>query len=126
MAHFAKIDSNNIVTEIVAVNNNVLLTADGTESELKGKQFLNGLLGQAEWVQTSFNASFRKNFAGLGHTYDSTRDAFVSPKPFNSWILNEDTCQWEAPVQHPIDGTVCEWDEENQEWINCIIPPNID
>ena len=125
MAHFAKIDSNNIVIEIVAVNNNVLLTADGTESELKGKQFLNSLLGQAEWVQTSFNASFRKNFAGLGHTYDSTRDAFIAPKPFNSWILNEDTCQWEAPVQHPIDGTVCEWDEENQEWINCIILPNI-
>jgi len=125
MAHFAKIDSNNIVTKIVAVDNNVLLKADGTESELKGKQFLNSLLGQAKWVQTSFSASFRKNLAGIGYTYDSTRDAFIAPKPFDSWILNETTCQWEAPVQHPDDGTSCLWDEDNKQWINCIIIPAI-
>jgi len=116
MAHFAKLDSNNIVTQIVVVDNSVLIKADGTESELKGKQFLNTLLGTATWKQTSYNATFRKNYAGIGYTYDNTLDAFISPKPFDSWTLNETTCQWEAPVSLPEDENLYGWNEDNQEW----------
>lgn len=123
MAHFAKLDSNNIVTQVVAVKNNVILKADGTESELKGKQFLNSLFGSATWVQTSYNRSFRKNYAGIGYTYDSTRDAFIPPKPYDSWILNETTCLWDCPVDYPTttedsDGNPIfyEWNEDNQTW----------
>ena len=124
MAHFAKLDSNNIVIAVHAISNSVILKTDGTESELKGKQFLNSLHSSAKWVQTSYNRNFRKNYAGVGYTYDSTRDAFIPPKPYSSWVLNETTCLWEAPVAHPTDGSTCEWDEDNQQWINCITPPN--
>lgn len=123
MAHFAKLDSNNIVTQVVVVKNNVILKADGTESELKGKQFLNSLFGSATWVQTSYNRSFRKNYAGIGYTYDSIRDAFIPPKPYDSWILNETTCLWDCPVDFPTttedsDGNPIfyEWNEDNQTW----------
>lgn len=124
MAHFAKLDSNNIVIAVHAISNSVILKTDGTESELKGKQFLNSLYGSAKWVQTSYNRNFRKNYAGVGYTYDSTRDAFIPPKPYSSWVLNETTCLWESPVAHPTDGSICEWDEDNQQWINCITPPS--
>ena len=117
MAHFAKLDSDNIVTQVVVVDNSVLIEADGTESELKGKQFLNTVLGTAAWKQTSYNANFRKNYAGLGYTYDSTRDAFIPPKPFDSWTLSETTCHWEAPIEYPTDGNLYNWDEDNQEWV---------
>jgi len=123
MAHFAKLDSNNIVVEVLRVNNEVILKADGTESELKGKQFLNNLLGSATWVQTSYNGNFRNCMAGVGYTYDSERDAFIMPKPYPSYLLNEDTLLYEAPIAHPTDGTVCQWDEENQEWNNCFTIP---
>jgi len=123
MAHFAKLDSNNIVVEVLRVNNEVILKADGTESELKGKQFLNNLLGSATWVQTSYNGNFRNCMAGIGYTYDSERDAFIMPKPYPSYLLNEDTLLYEAPIAHPTDGTVCQWDEENQEWNNCFTIP---
>tara|TARA_B100001094_G_scaffold192160_1_gene186046 strand:- start:346 stop:723 length:378 start_codon:yes stop_codon:yes gene_type:complete len=123
MAHFAKLDSNNTVVEVVRVNNEVILKADGTESELKGKQFLNNLLGSATWVQTSYNGNFRNCMAGIGYTYDSERDAFIMPKPYPSYLLNEDTLLYEAPIAHPTDGTVCQWDEENQEWNNCFTIP---
>lgn len=116
MAHFAKLDSNNIVTQVVVIDNSVLLKADGTESELKGKQFLNSLLGTATWKQTSYNATIRKNYAGVGYKYDATRDAFIPPKPYASWALNETTCQWEAPVAHPNDA-LYNWDEANQQWV---------
>lgn len=124
MAHFAKLDSNNTVTAVHVVSNSVISKSDGTESELKGKQFLNSLHGTATWKQTSYNGNFRKNYAGVGYTYDSTRDAFIPPKPYPSWVLNETTCKWEAPVAHPTDGSVCEWDEDNEQWINCITPPS--
>lgn len=116
MAHFAKLDSDNIVTQVVVVDNSVLEKADGTESELKGKQFLNSLLGTATWKQTSYNGSIRKNFAGVGYKYDSTKDAFIPPKPFASWTLNDTTCLWEAPVAYPTDGNIHNWDEANQQW----------
>ena len=123
MAHFAEIDGNNIVLRVIRVENSVIQKVDGTESELKGKQFLNTLLGTGKWVQTSYSHSFRKNFAGIGYTYDSTRDAFIAPKPpYDSWLLHEDTCRWKAPVEKP-SGKLCEWDEENQEWINCVDNP---
>lgn len=123
MAHFAKLDSDNIVIDIVTIDNSVMLKADGTESELKGKQFLNSLFGSATWKQTSYSASFRKNFAGIGYEYRADLDGFIPFKLYDSWVLNETTCQWEAPVAHPDDNTICEWDEENQEWINCLTTP---
>ena len=116
MAHFAKIDSNNIVEIVHVVNNEVIKKEDGTEDEAKGKEFLNSLFGSATWVQTSYNNNFRKNYAGVGYTYDSTRDAFIPPKPYNSWVLNEDTCQWESPVEFPDANNRYNWNEENQEW----------
>jgi hypothetical protein len=115
MAYFAKLDSNNIVTEIRVVANGVLLKADGTESELKGKQFLNSLRGSAKWVQTSYNGTIRKNYAGIGYKYDADRDAFIPPKPYESWTLNETTCRWEAPVAMPTDAPY-EWNENTQQW----------
>jgi len=116
MAHFAKLNDKNIVIAVHVVNNQVILKSDGTESELKGKQFLNSILGQAKWVQTSYNGTFRKNFAGIGFTYDSDRDAFIAAKPFNSWILNEDTCRWESPIPYPSDGKLYTWNEEALNW----------
>ena len=117
MAHFAEIDSNNIVTRVVVVGNDEI-TVNGQESEQAGKDFLNTLLG-GTWVQTSYNANFRKNFAGIGYEWRSDLDAFIPIKPYNSWTLNTTTAQWDPPVDHPTDGTSCEWDEQNQQWINC-------
>ena len=121
MAHFAKINNKNIVEQVVVVNNEVILKSDGTESELKGKQFLNSIFGQAKWLQTSYNGAFRKNFAGIGFTYDSERDAFIPPKPFNSWILNEDNCLWESPMPYPSDGKLYNWNEDILNWEELII-----
>ncbi len=116
MAHFAKINSDNIVEIVHVVNNAVITKEDGTEDESKGKDFLNSLFGSATWVQTSYNNNFRKNYAAVGYTYDSIRDAFIPPKPYNSWVLNEDTCQWESPVEFPDANNRYNWNEENQEW----------
>ena len=120
MAHFAKLDSNNIVTEIRVVANAAIVDTDGTESELKGKQLLNQLHGQAKWVQCSYNGTFRKNHPMIGYKYDSTRDAFYNPnQPYDSWTFNETTCQWQAPVAYPSDALPHEiwyWDETNQQW----------
>ena len=91
MAHFAKLDENNIVTEVLVVNNEVLLETDGTESEYKGMMFLNGLFGSATWVQTSYNNNFKKQYAGIGYTYDETNDVFIALQPFNSWSLDRQT-----------------------------------
>lgn len=116
MAHFAKINNENIVEQVLVVNNEVILKSDGTESELKGKQFLNATFGSAKWVQTSYNGTFRKNFAGIGFTYDTERDAFIPSQPFNSWALNEDTCLWESPIPYPTDGELYNWNEVTQTW----------
>jgi len=117
MAHFAKLNNENIVEQVLVVNNVVLLKADGTESELKGKQFLNATFGNDKWVQTSYNGTTRKNYAGIGFTYDSERDAFISPKPYNSFLLNEETCRWEAPIEYPTDDKMYSWSEEELNWI---------
>jgi hypothetical protein len=93
MAHFAKLDENNVVITVVVVNNSELLV-DGVESEAKGVEFLVSLFGDSNWKQTSYNATIRKNSAGIGYTYDSNRDAFIAPKPSNNYVLDEQTCQW--------------------------------
>ena len=123
MAHFAKLNNENIVEQLFVVNNTVLLKADGTESELKGKQFLNATFGNAKWIQTSINCNFRKNYASIGFYYDLERDAFISPKPYNSWLLNEETCRWEAPIEYPSDGKMYSWSEEELNWIELIQKP---
>lgn len=115
MAHFVKLNENNIVTQVVVVNNDVLLKADNTESELKGKQFLNATFGQAKWVQTSYNGNFRKKYAGIGDTYDETNDVFIAPQPFNSWSLDSNF-DWQPPTPYPTDGEYYSWNEENQTW----------
>jgi hypothetical protein len=95
MAHFAQLDESNIVTQVIVVHNNELLEEDGTENPIKGARFCQSLLG-GNWIQTSYNGNIRKNFAGIGYTYDQTRDAFIPPKPEEgNWVLNEDTCIWE-------------------------------
>lgn len=119
MAHFAQIDENNVVQQVIVVHNNELLDENGIEQESKGIQFCQSLFG-GNWVQTSYNASFRKNYAGQGYTYDSVRDAFISPKPYNSWVLNEDTCNWDAPVSYPNDGKLYVWDEDAVAWVEVV------
>jgi hypothetical protein len=115
MAHFAELDDNNKVKQVIVVSNNELLDESGIESEQKGIDFCVDLLG-GRWIQTSYNANFRKNFAGIGSLYDPIRDAFISEKQYESWILNEDTCDWEAPIPYPTDGKVYEWDETILDW----------
>jgi hypothetical protein len=102
MSHFAKIDSNNVVTEVIVAEQ------DFINSGAVGDSFL--------WIQTSYNKNFRKNFAGKGFTYDKIRDAFIPPQPYPSWTLNEDTCLWEPPVARPSDGNEYNWNEETQAW----------
>lgn len=114
MAHFAQLDDNNVVTQVIVVANEELLD-NGVESEAKGVAFCQSLFG-GNWKQTSYNGNFRKNFAGIDYTYDSTRDAFIAPQPFPSWSLNEDTCLWEAPVAMPTDGKFYRWNEVDQKW----------
>jgi len=115
MAHFAKLDENNIIIQVLVVNNEVLLNTDGTESEYKGKVFLNELFGNATWVQTSYNGNFRKQYAGVGYTYDSINDVFIEPQPFNSWALDENF-DWQPPTPYPTDGKTYSWNEETTSW----------
>ncbi len=117
MAHFCKLGVGDIVEQVVVVNNEVITDNDGNEQEQLGVDFLNNLYGTRDvWKQTSYNGNFRKNFAGKGYSYDTERDAFIPPKPFNSWILNETTCLWEAPVAKPDDENRYTWNETNQTW----------
>lgn len=116
MAHFAEIGLNNTVLRVIVVHNNECLDENGQESEAKGAEFCRGLFG-GTWVQTSYNGTIRKNFAGQGFTYDSQRDAFIPPKPFASWVLNETTCRWDAPTPYPNDGKRYRWDEETTSWV---------
>jgi hypothetical protein len=128
MASFAKLNSNNIVEKVESVVNEVLKDSNGIEQEAIGIQFLKTLYNEpsAIWKQTSYNTvggvhllggvPFRKNHAAIGYTYDSNRDAFISPKPYNSWILNETTCNWESPVARPQDGNTYTWNEQTLSW----------
>ena len=106
MAYFAKLGTGNIVEQVISINNAVITDTNGVEQEQLGIDFINKLYNTNNvWKQTSYNRNFRKNFASIGYSYDQQRDAFISPKPFNSWILNEDTCLWNAPVAYPITNT---------------------
>jgi len=111
MAHFAKLNSDNIVTKVEVVSNDV------ATNEQAGINFLNNLYGTNDvWKQTSYNENIRKNFAGIGYTYNQTKDAFIALKPFNSWVLNDDTCKWESPVTYPDDGEQYKWNEDTTSW----------
>lgn len=117
MAHFAQLDENNFVLQVIVVNNNELLDENGEESEIKGIDFCKSLFG-GNWIQTSYNANFRKHYAGIGFTYDAGKDAFIPPSPFESWILNEETCIWEPPIPMPEASENCymAWDEKTISW----------
>lgn len=117
MAHFAKLNEENIVTQVIVVDNKDTLDENGQESEQKGIEFCVNLLG-GTWIQTSYNANFRKNYAGSGYSYNQTLDAFIPPKPFASWILNNETAQWEAPTPYPTDGEMYSWDEATTSWVD--------
>jgi hypothetical protein len=115
MAHFAKLGVGNIVEQVIVVSNDIATT------EQAGADFINKLYNTRNvWKQTSYNNNFRKNFAGIGYQYDQTRDAFIPPKPYNSWILNEDTCQWQSPVAMPTtqlkDNQYYSWNESIVNW----------
>lgn len=121
MAHFAKLGRGNIIEKVEVVANDIATT------EQAGMDFLNNLYKSRDvWKMTSYNTRggihrlggtpFRKNYAGIGYTYDQTRDAFIAPKPYDSWTLNENTCQWEAPIAYPNDNQRYKWNEANQTW----------
>lgn len=117
MAHFAEINADGIVQRVVVVANAELVDAGGAESEQKGIALLQSLYGPGVWVQTSYSGSRRKNYAGIGFMYDAARDAFIPPKPYPSWLLDEATCRWIAPVPMPADGKRYTWDENAQAWV---------
>ena len=118
MAYFAKLGTGNIVENVISINNAVITDSNGVEQEQLGVDFINNLYGTNDiWKQTSYNNRIKKNYAGIGYTYDSQRDAFIPPKPFNSWILNETTCNWEAPVARPQDEQIYNWNEQALNWI---------
>ena len=116
MATFAKIGLNNKVIEVHSLHNNELKDSNGVEQEVNGIDFLTKLTGWAIWKQTSYNGNIRKNFAGIGMTYDEDRDAFIPKNPYPSWTLNEETCQWEAPSARPDDDKFYEWNESTKSW----------
>jgi hypothetical protein len=116
MAHFAQLNEENIVTQVIVVANQDTADQDGVENEAIGIEFCTNLLG-GRWVQTSYNANIRKNYAGVGYKYDAALDAFIPPQPFASWTLNNETAQWEAPTPYPTDDKRYTWDEETTSWV---------
>jgi hypothetical protein len=118
MASFVKLTDDSVVMEVIAVSNETLNNLPFPESEPVGIAFLTEWSGgYTNWKQTSYNANFRKNYAGIGFTYDAVLDAFIPPKPYPSWLLNTETCQWQAPTPYPSDGNVYSWDEATQSWV---------
>lgn len=116
MAHFAELDDENVVVRVLVVDNERCVDADGSEQEAVGAAFLSTLIG-GRWVQTSYNGRIRKNYAGIGFSYDSFRDAFIPPQSFPSWVLDETTCLWQPPVPYPGDGAEYNWDEATVSWV---------
>lgn len=114
MAHFAELDENNTVLRVIVVDDQDTADADGNESEVIGVAFCENLLG-GRWIQTSYNDNFRKQYAGIGSTYDQDADVFIDPQPYPSWSLDENHA-WQPPIPHPNDGNPYVWDEENQTW----------
>lgn len=119
MAHFAQLDENNVVLQVIVVHNNDLLVA-GVENEDRGITFCRNLFGQdTNWKQTSYNGNFRYNYAGIGYIYDSVRNGFVPPQPYPSWQL-ADNCTWWAPTPMPNDGKRYRWDEPTTSWVEVV------
>ena len=124
MAHFAKLDSNNVVTQVIVVANEDTSDVNGVEDEAIGIAFLKGLFGENTiWKQTSYNSNIRERYAGPGFTYDSVDDVFIAPAPYSNWILNSSTHEWEAPITMPTvtsdmetNGQTWVWDEESGNW----------
>lgn len=116
MAHFAKLDKNNIVEMVIHVNDADCLDDQGNESESVGILLCSSII-EGVWIQTSYGSSIRKNYAGIGFTYDVSRDAFIPPKPFGSWLLIEETCRWIPPSPRPEDGKAYNWIEESLSWV---------
>ena len=117
MGHFVKLDEQNLVIDATVVNNETLGNLPFPESEPVGVAFLTEWSGgYTNWKQTSYNGNFRKNYAGIGYTYDAQRDAFIPPQPYASWILDEEKCQWEPPISYPDDGNRYQWDESTLTW----------
>ena len=116
MAHFAKIDPNNVVIEVIVVANEDCKNLDFPDSEPIGQAFLVSIGKNGTWKQTSYNNNFRVRYAGIGYRYDETRDAFIAPQPFMSWVFNEETLDWQAPVAYPNDDKDYYWDETTKEW----------
>ena len=119
MAYMAQLDENNTVLRVLSVSNNDC-PDPAPANEAQGAAFLESLGLGGNWKQTSFNATFRKNYAGIGYTFDADRDAFIAPQPYASWILNETTCQWEPPVPYPTDGKNYSWDETTTAWVKIV------
>jgi hypothetical protein len=121
MAHFAKLNSSNEVVHVSVVDNWNVTDGNGTEQEAIGVAYLESVHGvdpNFTWKQTSYNNNIRKNYAGIGYSYDAGRDAFIPPKPFASWVLNETTCRWEAPIPMPVEeGKMYHWDEATTSWL---------
>lgn len=117
MAHFAQINENNIVVQVITAGNEYELTGEELYTNMTGKVWKRTSYNTHGGIHTQGGTPYRKNYAGIGYTYDEIRDAFIPPKPYNSWILNEVTCLWEAPIPYPEDGNVYVWSEATQEWI---------
>lgn len=115
MAHYCRLDENNIVTEVIVIDNKDTADANGVEKEYIGAAFCERLFG-GTWKQTSYNGNIRKNYAGIGYTYQADIDAFVPPKPYASWTLDANA-QWQAPTAMPTDGKMYSWNEETQTWV---------
>ena len=112
MANFAKLGTGDIVEKVQVVSNDIAIT------EQAGSDFINQLYNTRDvWIQTSYNGNFRKNYAGIGFTYDATRDAFIAPQPFPSWTLDETTCRWISPIAMPDDGKMYNWNEDTTNWV---------
>ena len=117
MAHFAELDVENNVLRVVVIDNKDCQNAVGEESESIGSAFCSSLFGEnTYWKQCSYNGNIRKNYPSVNFKYDESRDAFIPPMPFESWSINEDTCEWQAPIDYPNDGNYYIWDEENINW----------
>jgi hypothetical protein len=123
MAYFAQLDDASVVLQVVAVNNDTIDNFPFPESEPVGIAFLQAVFGDGTvWKQTSYNKNFRKNYAGVGMTYDPILDAFIPPKPYPSWLLDTTTCKWVAPVPRPRDGKSYYWDEATLSWVEVPAP----
>lgn len=117
MAHFAQLNDDNIVTQVIVIGNDFIGGGDFPESETVGQTFIASIGLSGSWKQTSYSSAFRKNYAGIGYKYDPERDAFIAPRPFASWSLNDESCRWEAPQPYPTDSKFYVWSEEQLAWV---------